>query len=287
MATPTTAGLTSLVRQYLVEGGYEKTSLTPLGSLLRAMVTHSGQALSGMLDMTGSLEDIDYPGNEQGYGRVELDEILMEAGDETTNLFLMGSYDESENANEYVSFSSSDDAAHTFTIIPTSSTNDIRVTLAWTDPVPYSGATNLMVNDLDLSITTLEGETLYPSSTGGTSKDSVNTLEMVDVSDVVEGGQYTITVTPYQLSDLSNGDQTYGLVVTGSFCLSSVSGIDSTPSFLTSHSCSSSSSLMDGEVLSVVWRSSSHPSTIAGFVASFTLITGFVLYMRAKGYIKR
>jgi hypothetical protein len=247
---------------------------------MRAMVTHSGQELNGLLNMYGSLESIDYPGNEQGYGRVELDQILLTSED-SSNLLLMGAYSQDDNPNEYVSFSSEDEV-HTYTLKPSSSDSTLRVTLAWTDPVPYSGASNLLVNDLDLSITTPEGETLYPSSTGGASKDDLNTLEMIDISSPTAGGEYTISISASQLSDLSYGDQTYGMVVTGQFCLSSVSGLTSTPSFMGTHSCS----LSQDEIFSITLSAASHPSTIAGFFASSTLIIGLVLYLRAKGYSK-
>jgi hypothetical protein len=280
MATPTTAGLTALAREYLVNGFYESVSFSPLGALMRAMIVHSGQPLEYLLTSTNQLESIDYPGNEQGYGRVQLDEVLYSTLiDSTGQLMLMGSSSQSENPNEYVSFSASGDA-HTFTIVP-SSTSAIRVTLAWTDPVAYSGTKAILVNDLDLSITTPSGETLYPSVTGGVSADHTNTVEMIDIDAPTEGGEYTITVSAYALSDLSYGDQTYGLVVTGDFCLSSTSGLSGTPSFASSHSCSSATEALTQTVLTSL-SSASSSSLLGGFVGAIVLTTGVLLFMKAR-----
>jgi hypothetical protein len=246
------------------------------------MVTHSGQALEYLLTSSNKLESIDYPGNEQGYGRVQLDEVLFSSEiDSTNDLMIMGSYSQSDNPNEYVSFSTTGET-HTFTIT-SSSTSPIRATLAWTDPVAYSGTNAILVNDLDLSITTPSGEIIYPSSMSNTEADHTNTLEMIDIASPEEGGEYIISVTAYDLSDVSYGDQTYGLVITGDFCLSSTSGLSATPSFATSHSCTSSSTIgaMKATVLNSV-ASASSSSVVGGFIGAMVLTAGAVLYMKAQ-----
>merc|ERR1719380_170239 len=108
----------------------------------------------------------------------------------------MGSSSQEDSPNEYVSFSATGES-HTFTIVPSSSTTSLRVTLVWTDPVGFSGTNAILVNDLDLSITTPSGSVLYPSVTGGVSADHTNTVEMIDIDSPTEGSEYVVTVSAY------------------------------------------------------------------------------------------
>ena len=78
MACPAIAGSAALVRQYYMEGFHPSgaatpaDAFTPTGALLRATL------LNGTVDMTG----IDgYPSNEEGWGRLLLENVLHFAGD--------------------------------------------------------------------------------------------------------------------------------------------------------------------------------------------------------------
>src|SRR2546427_57474 len=85
MATPTTAGAATLVRQYFMDGWYPTGSpqpangFTPSAALLKSMLINSGREMTG----TGAYAfgETRYPNFDQGFGRVTLDDAMLFAGD--------------------------------------------------------------------------------------------------------------------------------------------------------------------------------------------------------------
>lgn len=70
---------------------------------------------------------------------------------------------------------------------------DLRVTLVWTDPPASSGATDVLIHDLDLTVIAKStGIEYFPN--GGSEADTVNNVEKVTVSDATELETYTIRV---------------------------------------------------------------------------------------------
>ena len=90
MATPATAGMASLVRQYFTDGFYPSGSaasadaFTPSGALIKAVLIHGTQrllrAVSSSSASATSIKTFDtsaaLPNSDQGYGRVQLDRSL-------------------------------------------------------------------------------------------------------------------------------------------------------------------------------------------------------------------
>jgi subtilisin family serine protease len=205
MASPGAAGLTALIRQYYVDGWYPSgaktpaNGFTPSGALLRATLVNSAQTMTG----TGTTA---IPSNCQGWGRVLLDNGLFFSGDARKL-----------SAREDTGFpTGSVNVDKTFTYTVTSSTQSLKVTLAWTDFPSTPAANPHLNNDLDLIVTgppgTFKGNVFSSShSVTGGSADRRNTLEQV-VLTAPTAGTYTVTV---RAINVPNGPQPFALVVTG------------------------------------------------------------------------
>lgn len=80
-STPILAGASTLIRQYFVDGWYpsgsrkQTDSFEPSGSLIKAMLVGSGQALSQITDTVTS-KKTSWGDENQGYGRAQLSEAL-------------------------------------------------------------------------------------------------------------------------------------------------------------------------------------------------------------------
>jgi len=198
MATPAVAGSGLLVRQYFTEGYYPTgiqnagNSFVPSAALIKAMLTNSGSPVN-----------TNFPDNNQGWGRILIDDVLYFPGDarglciveETPGL----STGQSTNYNYEVG-----------------SGLPLEITLVWTD---YPAATSCgvaIVNDLDLVVTGPSGTFLGnvyaggQSCTGG-SADRRNVEECVQLNSPA-AGTYTVTVSAH---NIPHAPQPFALVVTG------------------------------------------------------------------------
>jgi len=103
----------------------------------------------------------------------------------------------------------------------------MRTTLAWSDYPGTPAADGGLVNDLDLSVTTPGGTTLYPNNASQRSVsqhltyDRVNNVVGIDIASAVTG-IYAITVRGY---NVPHGPQPYALVVSAAGELSQVAGV--------------------------------------------------------------
>lgn len=204
MACPAVTGAAALVRQYFVEGYYPTGTqqvfdgFTPTGALIKAMLINTSQNMTGISG---------YPSNREGWGRLNLDESMFFAGD-TGKLFV----DDIRRANGM----STNDST-TYDIVVSSNATPLEITLAFHDAPGTSGASNPVVNDLDLRVTAPNGN-LYLgnrfvsswSSTGGT-RDAKNNVERVAIQSPA-AGIWRIEVFA---QNVPNGPQGYGMVATG------------------------------------------------------------------------
>jgi len=210
MATPTLAGTTALVREYLTRGFYPNGFEDPLhqldrpsSALLKALLVSSGQHLTG----TGTSA---LPNQTEGWGRVLLDDVLYLPGD-AKKLWLN---------DDPVGLETGGDWSTTLSIgagLP------LKVTLVWTDYPALLGANPTLVNDLKLEVVDPSGAAWFqsldlvapfvPVQTSDSAKpgDARNTEEQL-VFSAPAAGNYTIRVRGV---DVPMGPQPFAVVVTG------------------------------------------------------------------------
>ncbi|MBS0197872.1 MAG: S8 family serine peptidase [Planctomycetes bacterium] len=206
MATPATAGVALLMRQYYTRGFYPGGAMNgadafnPSGALVKATVIDSAQDMSG---------DPGYPGSREGWGRVLADAALYFSGDArklrvadvrngTTQALTTGGFCES-------------------TISVDSAAMPLRVTLVWHDAPAAVNASFAPVNNLDLVVTSPTGEVYRGnnfsggfSAAGGTA-DIRNNTEQVHIAAPTPGlWQVRVVATA-----VNQGRQGFALVMTG------------------------------------------------------------------------
>lgn len=204
MASPAVAGTALLVRQYFTDGYYPSGTarladqFTPSAALLKAMLVNSAA------DMTGVSG---YPSNREGWGRVLLENALHFPGD-TRKLIVDDVFNDS-------GLSTGDTVEVPFEVLGAS--EQVRVTLVWTEPPASAGANPAYINNLDLEVVAANGN-LYKgnvfsggqSTTGGTA-DARNNVEQVHVSSPPTGAW----IARIKATAVNVGTQGYSLVVTG------------------------------------------------------------------------
>jgi serine protease AprX len=198
MATPLTAGMGVLVREWLTVQG----APNPSAALVKATLLNTTTDMAPGQYGTGPIQEIPFarPNNVSGWGRASLTFVSPQSyytlwfDDHTAGL----------NTGDSVSYT------HTSTrpLQVTSSTQPLRVMLVWTDPPASLSASTQLVNDLDLVVTG-PGGTYYGNaiSTG----DRLNNVEGV-IIDNPPLGTYEVTVSAYHIPVAS---QPYALVVAG------------------------------------------------------------------------
>jgi len=201
MACPAAAACTTLVRQYYSDGYYPTGSpvagnqVTPSAALLKATIINSAHDMSGVSHR---------PNNDQGWGRILLDDVLYFPGD-SAKLFVI---------DDMTGLMTND--THTYPITVNSSTVPLKITLVWTD---YQG--NFLINDLDLTLT--NGTTTYFgnnfsngwSSDGNSPDRSIPTENIFLENGSYPTGNYSISIMGYTVPSGDDGYQAYALVVTG------------------------------------------------------------------------
>ena len=204
MAAPAIAGAAALVRQYFVEGWYPSgaktpaNALTPSGALLKATL------VNGAADMTGISG---YPSDQEGWGRALLDTALHFAGEPRTLRVR-----DVRNASGLATGQTRD-----LLLQVTSSSQPLRVTLAWTEPAASLLAAQAWINDLDLEVRAPDGTTYRGNVfSGGISvpagtPDARNSLEQVILPSPA-AGTWLLTV---RARSVPQGPQGFALVASG------------------------------------------------------------------------
>jgi len=181
MATPAAAGAAALLRQYFQdrEGKFWTKScspssdrycaaFTPSGMLLKALLVHSGEAMSNyngdkVVDLSGKKGK---PDVFQGFGRVQLSNVLPLPGKTGFQLTVRDMVDLKEKSS----------VTHTFKV--TDSSRPLVVTISWYDPPAVSGAAKALVNDLDLVLQLPNGKGALMGNMKS-SRDAINNNERI------------------------------------------------------------------------------------------------------------
>lgn len=204
MASPSATAAGALVREYFMDGFYPTgvavpgNAFTPTGALVKAVLVNTSQNMTGI---TG------YPSNQEGWGRINLDESLHLAGDTSKMLVV-----DVRKANGLTTGQSV-----TKQISVVSSTTPLEITLAFHDAPGTVNASNPVINNLDLVVTS-PTNTVYLgnvfsaswSSSGGTA-DLKNNVERVALQ-APAVGVWSITVNA---TNVPTPNQGYGLCITG------------------------------------------------------------------------
>jgi len=236
MANPLTAGATTLVRQYYVDGWHPNNSSTTNSSAVSGDGFNPSSALvkatliNGAWDMnpgqygTGSYYEIppdwdsppDLPNNAEGYGRVDLEHSLFPGsgwGDDASRKLAV--YDVTPGLQT--------SQTHTYTFNIANANDPLIVTLVWTDPWAAAATGTRLINNMDLEVYAPGGTRYYPNRkdwTGGT-QDTLNNVEQVYVSSPATG-TWNITVRGTNVPGNGTGGtntQPYALVMSGASCL--------------------------------------------------------------------
>ena len=190
MACPLTAGSVALVREWLMRRG-EFAATPPSAALMKAIVT-------------GGAKGAATPGNEQGWGRVDLSETLAPSDGRAVRIIDRVPYWE--------------DSEVTYAIV---TTNDapLEVQLVWIDHAgdpSVNQAEPKLVNDLDLIVQPSEISPTVWYGNGGKTADTVNNLESVRIASA-EPRTYLITVVGSRVLFDSTEGGAAALYIRGAF----------------------------------------------------------------------
>ena len=226
MSTPIISGSAALIREYFMKGYYpsgiisSKDSFIPSGALLKAMLIHSSRPLLYSVSSDSSNHHAatqlpggnnNYPSNIQGYGRIELDNVLHFENSKTPKLYLFVIGAAEYGNKHYRSIKNGETEKHTFYTTSDSVQPSIRITLSYTDYAGTSGSSRPLVNDLNIIVVDGSGTILHRSQTS-TGESDYNNVKMILIDDPIPDTAYTAIIS-------SNGNlaytQPYALVMTG------------------------------------------------------------------------
>jgi subtilase family serine protease len=205
MATPTVAGAAALVRQYYVQGHYPTggpraiDAFVPSAALVKASLMNAAQ------NMTGDYVDGPIPSPGQGWGRINLSNVLR--------------FTENDRSLEVVDVIQGLATGESWTrSFFASGEQPLKLTLVWTDAAGAPEAERALVNDLDLAVTAPGGAITWlgnvfagGASAPGGAPDRLNVEEQVYLV-APAAGSYTVSVSGY---NVPSGPQPFALVVTG------------------------------------------------------------------------
>ena len=206
MAAPAIAGTAALTRQYFEDGFYpsglaeSQDGFTPSGTLIKASLLNSAVNMTGIAG---------FPSNQEGWGRVLLDNALHFAGD--TNKMIVR--DVRNAGNE--AMNTNDEFVMHFTV--NSLSEPLKATLVWHDAPASPNSSFTPVNDLDLEVMVPGGNVLLGNnitngvSAFGGSPDAINNVEMVMLP-ATGVGDYTLRI---KATAVNQGPQGYSVVITG------------------------------------------------------------------------
>ena len=197
MATPLTAGATTLIRQWLVD---RKGINEPMAALMKALLINGARDMTPGQYGTGSYKEITArPDKSQGFGHVNLYNSL-EPGAGNFLVFVTNTLTSSANFTTNINVGEANAGKYVLTLV-------------WQDYPGSSGGSKNLVNDLDLTVTSPSGTVYYPNNRSGL--DHTNNVEFIEFT-AAETGTYFVKVNGYSVSKTSpHGGQPFALVMRG------------------------------------------------------------------------
>ncbi|HWI51932.1 MAG TPA: S8 family serine peptidase [Symbiobacteriaceae bacterium] len=179
MATPLTAGATTLVRQFYTE----KLSVTPKASLLKATLINGAAAMDNNLTW-----------KDNGWGRVDINNSIYGRP--------------FKFVNEEKALKTGEAQSYTYAV---KAGKPLKITLAWSDYPANPSAEKTLVNDLDLVVKGPDGKEILGNNMIAVGADRTNNVENVVIA-APAAGNYTVTVKGY---NVPQGPQRFALVASG------------------------------------------------------------------------
>lgn len=244
-SSPLTAGAATLVRQYFTDGFWrsgksdQQNGFNPTNALVKAAIINGAAPLGGVIiGMQGNFQLSQPPSFAQGWGRVNLENVLHFEGDARVTILL----NDTPNPAPGNPMFAAQPAPFPYATGPLSTGGQfswelpgcaqgslLKVTLAWSDPPAAPGAAVTLINDLDLEVEAPGGEIYLgnmeydargfsqPSAAGAT--DTRNNVEQVAIEEA-QAGSYRVTVSGTAVN--GNGEegttaQGYALIATCDF----------------------------------------------------------------------
>jgi len=214
MACPAAAASAALIRQYYTYGYYPSGNPVPGNAFTPSAALVKATMINGVHNMSGPP---DRPNNDQGWGRILLDNCLYFSGDLAKVIV----------RDDVTGLCTGESTDVTFRVNYPST--PLRVTLVWTDRPD-----NFLTNDLDLELHCGSTRWFGNNFSGGwsnfeTTRDRSLPTECIFLdAGNYPTGNYTVTVTGFNIpSGEPGGLQPYALVITGD--ISEFSGPTPTP----------------------------------------------------------
>ena len=216
MATPCVAGSVALIRDYFMSGFYPTgvenavNAFTPSSALVKAVLINGAAEMNGY-DAYGNGESW-YPNDNQGWGRILLDDGLFFDGDSRGLLVEDNSVGASTGDSLYYNLAIGDTA------------QPVEITLVWTDYPGTPMTSPNLVNDLDLIVIAPDGTYYLGNNYVGynpgqseanpdiANQDRINNVEGVLVLSGLMPGLWTVVVSGYSVP---YGPQPFALAMTG------------------------------------------------------------------------
>ncbi len=209
MASPHVAGACALLIDWWRQ---TRNGRTPSPALLKALLVATTESAQGGPGVAGGLGV--EPNNNVGWGRVSLENALLQApdSDRGPKLFVDQRHAFTATGQEY-----------TIRVAAVDATRPLRVALTWSDAAAAVGANPALVNDLDLEVLETATTTLFRGnvfaggfSTSGGAADALNTAEVVAIQN--PNGVYEVTVvasaiTASARTDVATPWQDFALVI--------------------------------------------------------------------------
>jgi subtilisin-like proprotein convertase family protein len=212
MTAPGVTGMAALTREYFQKGYYPTGSAVPANAfdptaaLLKAMIINSAVPIE--FDAEG--RPITIPSNEQGWGRVLLNDALHFTGENR------GLWVDDHSAG----FTGPGDAPVIYMLEVHDASEPLKVTLAWTDFPSTPAAATHLVNDIDLRVDGPAGGWRGNNFFANVSVDQGTDDRLNNVEQVLVGapapGVYSVRISPHAIP---SGPQPWSLVITGNFTL--------------------------------------------------------------------
>jgi hypothetical protein len=201
-AGPHVSGAAAVFVQYWREA---HTNQTPSPALVKAALIHSA------VDMDDSVETEPVPNMDEGWGRVDLTQIIA-----------------TSRAHEFIDQTSLLISGQTYEqrVLVDNPDEPLKITLVYTDLPGFPGAVPALVNDLDLEVVGPDG-TVYRGNQFA-SGESVPNAPLPDAVNNVEGvllstpllGEYIVRIRARNVvprPDTGAAEQDFALVISGSF----------------------------------------------------------------------